>query len=316
MGIEQQISGKIQKIGTLTIPAKPLTQLLQSLRDETITLEGKQHHLTIHTPSTTVTLLGLNPGDFPSLPTITPEYAFTIPSTKLISALQRVTPAAATSELKPELAGVFIRAAPGSIVIAATDSFRLAEQTITDGATVRESGECIIPARVARELIRTLPADGDDEIQVSVGEHQVVCAWGETRILSRLIDGAYPPYRNIIPSSYESTLLVNREDLLKKIRLAAVFSSRLNDVTITFSPTEFKVSTANAETGSTTAHLATKGRGASGTVVFNYRYLVDGLEAAGGENVLMSLNGVSGPTLIQNPTDNSFLYLLMPIRSV
>ena len=315
-GIEYHLAGKVQKPGVVTIPAKPISQLLGSIHDETVTIEAKSQHLALHTPTTDVTILGLDPGDFPTLPVIKREHTFAIPALDFVSGLQRVTPAAAVSDLKPELAGVLFALSPGSLTLAATDSFRLAEQKIT----LRESGgqraECIVPIRTAQEVMRILPPEPNVDVRVSIGEHQAVLEWGEARILSRLIDGAYPPYQNIMPSAYETTLLVSRDDLLKKIRLAAVFSSRLNDVTLRFSPTELEVATANAETGSTSARLAAKGRGASGTAVFNYRYLSDGLEAAGGENVILNLNGISGPTLIQNPADSAYRYLVMPIRSV
>ncbi|MDP3727645.1 MAG: DNA polymerase III subunit beta [bacterium] len=316
VGVEYQVAGKVQKPGSATIPAKQFSQLLASLQEETVTLDGKSNQLTLHTPTSDVTILGLDASDFPNLPSIKKEHSFSLSTPELLSALEVVVPAAATSDIKPELSGVLIALDQNTLTLAATDSFRLAEKKIDDIAGVRERLECILPIRTAQEVMRTLPADGDDDVQVIIGEHQVVFAWGSVRILSRLIDGAYPPYQNIIPSSFETTLLVNRDDLLKKIRLAAVFSSRLNDVTLRFSPTELEVATQNAETGSTRARLSAKGRGASGSTVFNYRYLSDGLNAAGGENVLLNLNGVSGPTLIQNPGDASYRYLVMPIRSV
>ncbi len=316
VGVEYHLTGKIQKPGVVTIPAKLFSQLLSSIRDETITLEVKQHQLTLHTPTSDITLLGLNPADFPTLPVIKRDHSFVLSRETLLAALQQVVSAAAVSDLKPELSGVLFSIHPKSIVLAATDSFRLAEKTIhgLDGLTERV--ECIVPIRTAQELLRTLSQDLSREVRISIGEHQVVFEMENTRILSRLIDGAYPPYQNIIPDTYETTLLVNRDDLFKKIRLAAVFSSRLNDVTLHFSPTELEVATTNTETGGTTSRMSAKGRGVSGTTVFNYRYLSDGLEAAGGENVVLNLNGVSGPTLIQNPGDNSYRYLVMPIRSV
>lgn len=316
IGIEYTFPGKVQKAGIITTPAKPLAQLLQSVKDEHITLEAKQHQLLLHTTSSDITLLGLNPADFPTLPAIKKEHSCVIPVIDFTSALQQVLPAAATSNLKPELSGVFFAAHPGTLTLAATDSFRLSEKTINQCKGIKEPMECIVPARVLQEVLRTIPTGNNNEVEVGVGEHQVIFEWNNIRILSRLIDGAYPPYKNIIPKSYETTLAVNREDLLQKIRLAAVFSSRLNDVAIRFSLTELEVATANTETGSTTARLPAKGRGAAGSSVFNYRYLLDGVEAADGENVVLNINGVSGPTLIQNPSDSSYLYLLMPIRSV
>ena len=314
MGVEYTIPGKIQRTGSVTTPAKLLAQTIQSIHDETITLEAKQHHLVLHTTASDITLHGLNPSDFPTLPTIKKEHTFAVAVPQFITGLQQVITAAATTDLKPELAGVLLATGPHAITLAATDSFRLAEKTIpnTEGAT--EDTECIVPSRTMAELLRTATSD-DGEVRISIGEHQIVCEWNETKILSRLIDGTYPPYKNLFPKAYETTLVVNRDDLIKKIRLASVFSSRQNDVTLAFSPSELTVSTTNTETGQTTSHLPVKGRGTAGSAMFNYRYLLDGLDAAGGKEVSIHLNGVSGPALIQNPSDASFRYLIMPIRS-
>lgn len=316
IAVEYTLTGKVQKSGTVTIAAKPITQLLHSIRDDTVSLEAKSHELTLRTPTVDATLLGLDPAEFPTLPSFKREHSSSVMASALAQALGQVVPAASTSEFKPELAGVLFSIRGDALTLAATDSFRLAEKSISGHEKSGDQVECIVPLRTAQELARLLPSESGENIRINIGEHQVVFEWGALRILSRLIDGAYPPYQNIIPSSYESTLLVNREDLVKSIRLAAVFSSRLNDVTLRFSPTELEVASANAETGNTKARLAVKGRGASGMSVFNYRYLSDGLEAASGEHILLSLNGVAGPTLITNPADNSFRYLVMPIRSV
>ncbi|MBI4132522.1 MAG: DNA polymerase III subunit beta [Candidatus Sungbacteria bacterium] len=314
MGIEYTVPGKIQKTGAVTTPAKLLTQTIQSIQDETITLEAKQHQLILHTGSSSITLHGLNPSDFPALPTIKKEHGFTIAVPQFVAGLRQVITAAATTDLKPELAGVLLAVGPHSVTLVATDSFRLAEKTIPNTEGAAEDTECIVPSRTMAELLRAVTSD-EGEIQVGVGEHQIVCEWNETKILSRLIDGTYPPYKNLFPKAYETTLVVNRDDLIKKIRLASVFSSRLNDVTLVFSPSEVTVNTTNTETGQTTSRLPVQGRGAAGSVMFNYRYLLDGLDAAGGKEVALHLNGVSGPALIQNPADTSLRYLIMPIRS-
>ncbi len=314
VGIEYAIPGKVHKTGSVTAPAKFIGQILQSLSDETITLEAEKQQLTLRTPSSDITVFGLNPAEFPTLPDIKPEHSFRVLGVQIVTALRHVVLAAAGTDVKPVLGGIFIAANPGTLVLAATDSFRLAEHTLARQEGIPTSVEFIIPARVAQELLRGVPPEA--ELEVRVGEHQVLFAWGENRIVSRLIDGAYPPYRTIIPKAYETTLVVGREELERKIRLAAVFSSRLNDVSLRFTPSELEVITSNAETGGTHGRIAVKGRGKSGTAIFNHRYLLDGVDAAGGEHVTLNLNGISGAAMIQNPGDQDYFYLLMPIRSV
>lgn len=312
-GIECAVSGKVIKTGAVAAPAKILSQILQSIQDNTITLFIDGYQLNISTSTSEVVIAGLNPDDFPKLPIIKPEYSFTIPAPEFIAALEQIIPAVATSDLKPELSGIFFHTAPNTLILAGTDSFRLAEKTITNLAGIKDDAAFIVPARTIQEILRIIPQDG--ELGVSVGEHQVVFQYNETKILSRLIDGTYPPYQNLFPKTYETTLLVRRDDLFQKIRLAAVFSSRLNDVTLKFSENKLEVATANNEAGRTTSQIPVKGRGKANSVVFNHKYLAEGIQASGGEDVVLNLNGAAGPALIQNSADMSFRYLLMPIRS-
>lgn len=315
VGVEYIIPGKVEKGGEVIIPARSLSQIIQTLQDDIVTIEANQHHSILNTSSTKVTLLGLNPGDFPSLPSIKKEHFFNVATGDLVSSLERVISAVATSDFKPELSGVFMSVTSSGLTIAATDSFRLAERTLNHKAGVQNKIECIIPGRTALEVIRVGHSLAESNVAVTIGEHQIILEWESLRIVSRLIDGSYPPYKNLVPKAFEANVVVDREDFLKKIRLASVFSSRLNDVTLKFSPHQLEVTTANADSGSTTAHLAVKGRGLPGAVMFNHRYLADGLEGAGGTNIVLSLNGVSGPAMIQNPDDSTFFYLIMPIRS-
>ena len=313
-GIEYTIPGKVQRLGTAAAPAKHLSQILQSIHDDTITIEAKQHQLTLSTTSSEVTIIGLNPSDFPTLPVIQGEYTFRVSGAHLREALGQVLPAVATSDLKPELAGVFIAVAPGTITFTATDSFRLAEKVLEHPEGAADTTSFIVPSRTIHEVLRSLPET--ETVMVTIGEHQVVFEWAGIRILSRLIDGTYPPYQNLFPKTYETSITVEREAFLQKIRLAAVFSSRLNDVTLKLSSQGLEVSTANTETGTTTSRLPAKVHGQPNTVVFNYRYLLDGVETVEGREVLLNANGAAGPTLIQGPSDSSYRYLLMPIRSV
>lgn len=312
-GIECAVPGKIINNGAVAAPAKTLSQILQSIQDDTVTISVDGYQLTISTPTSEAVVTGLNPDDFPKLPTIKPEHSFTIPASEFITALDQVVLAVAATDLKPELSGVLFHTTPGMLTLAGTDSFRLAEKTIANLTGVKDDAMFIVPARTIQEILRTIPQDG--EMEVSVGEHQVVFQCNEIKIISRLIDGTYPPYQNLFPKTYETTLSARRDDLLQKIRLAAVFSSRLNDVTLKFSESELEVATINGETGRITSQIQVKGRGKANSVVFNHKYLTDGVQASGGENIILNLNGVTGPTLIQNSTDASFRYLLMPIRS-
>lgn len=314
MGVEFTVPCKVVKSGSLTLPAKLVNTVIQSLDEETITMEVKDSILSIRTDSSTFSIQGIAPNDFPTLPKIKKEAEFSFVPGELKRALIQVVPALATSDFKPELTGVFVKKDAKKLTLAATDSFRLAEKTLALPSSP-EGVSMIIPGRACHELLRIIP-DGIEAGTILYGENQMVCEFPNTLILARLIDGAYPDYETIIPKTFETALAAGREEFVRKIKAASAVASKLNDISICFSPGETYIEATNAEVGKSRIQLGAKVKGKEGKVSFNFRYLLDGLEALGGEEVMLSLGGDQLPALLSDPSDPSFRYILMPIRSV
>lgn len=314
MGVEVSIPGKILKAGAITVPGRIMNTLMQSIDEETVVIEEKDASLAIKTDSSNFVLQGIDPKDFPMLPKIKQDHEFSVSAADLKKAFGQVLPASATSEFKPELAGIFLGCHGRTITLAATDSFRLAEKTIPL-FSVNEAVSLILPGRTCQELLRILP-ESDEKVVVHEGEHQVRFDFSSIRIVSRLIDGTYPDYAAIIPKEFAAHLSVGRDELIRKVKAASVLSSKLNDIAVVSANGESFVEAANAELGKSRIQLSAKTKGKESRVSFNFRYLLDGLEALSGEEAILSTNGDSAPAMIRDPNDSSFRYVLMPIRSV
>lgn len=313
MGVEISIPCKVIKDGAVTIPGKIINTLIQTLDEETVTIEEKDSILLVKTDSSYFSIQGLPPKDFPILPKIKKEHEFTISSQEFRKGLTQVVPSAAVSDFKPELASIFIKKDAKALVMAATDSFRLAEKSIPS-SSASDTCSFILPVRTAQELIRILQDEG--ELTIREGENQALFVSGNIRVVSRLVDGVYPDYQTIIPRDFGNHIVALREDLVRKIRAASIMSSKLNDIVVNFGQDEFSFETFNTELGKSKIQFSAKTKGKSGKVSFNFRYLLDGVEAVLGEEAILSLNGDSAPALIQDPADSSFRYVVMPIRNV
>lgn len=315
-GIQITIPGKIIKEGKASIPAKILSSFIQLLPETTITLEEKNNLLNIHTADSEITIPTHSTDDFPTFPTIKSERVFKVPTEALNQALPIVIKSVSLSDFKPELSGVFVVFNQEIITLVGTDSFRLAEKILPIENSIPEHYECIIPSRTSQELIRILPSNPNSEMNIVVGENQALFSWPGVKIISRLVDGAYPPYQNIIPKAFETTIMVKKDELISKIRLASIFSSRLNDVTLTYNDNSLEISTNHPELGRSSSRIPSKTKGKTGSSVFNFKYLLDGVEALAGDNVNLHISSATGPALVQDPEDKYFRYLLMPIRPI
>lgn len=315
MGIEMNIPCKVVKNGSVVIPGKFAASIMHSVHDDMVTLEEQGGVVSFTTESSHFSLNGASGGDFPLLPKIKHEHKFSASARDFSLCLSGALPSVSVSDLRPELSGVFFKKDAQSLTIAATDSFRLAERTIPLSSS-GDTGSFIVPGRTCQEVLRAI-SNYDGELHMSSGESHIAFEFSGSHIISRLIDGAYPDYAAIIPNDFSTHMTAPREELVKKIRAASVLSSKLNDIVFSFMEGEAPfLETANSEVGKSHIQFPATVKGKGGRVSFNFRYLLDGLEAVSGKEVTVSLNGDSAPAMIRDSEAPSFRYVLMPIRSV
>lgn len=310
--VEIRVPGEGGAPGKATVPVRILNALVQSVREEKMTFEEKRGHLEVRTPARETKINGMNPDDFPLLPRIKSSFSFRVGSAALGSGLGKVLPAVSSSEFKPALTGVFFRVTPDTLFLAATDVFRLAEKKVSLGE--KPSGDAssfILPRRPAQEISR-IASENDQDIVLSFAENQILAEGDGFRVVSRLVDGAFPEYDAIIPKRFDTTAHLNRTDFLIAVRGSAVFSSKLQDVRLRVEGSTLFVSSRNTDIGEYSVRVPISSSGAPSTLSFNYQYLLDGLAALDEEEVIFG--ATNDKAVLKNRNDSSFIYLLAPIR--
>ena len=275
---------------------------------------------------------GVDAKDFPIIPKPQSEPLFEIESHVFQNSAVKVITSAALSETRQELTGVHFGFEKDSLVLAATDSFRLAEASIKlgkdDAGTsyqkfISKNASIIVPARTLQEVARSI-GEESGKTKVYVGESQIFFEVDDTMFVSRLIDGKYPEYKQVIPKEFSSGVFVSRENLLKAVRTASIFSDSKSREVKLFMKEEgnkMKIESQSVETGENVAEIPCQSRAKDDTLIaFNNRYLVDALNSFAGETVYIGFNDSFGPVIFREvlekeKLDENYLHIVMPIRS-
>lgn len=312
------VPGKAVEKGSITVPVAVLRELIANLQGERVSLESRKTGLAVKTDNYNATIQGLPSEDFPIIPKVKNQTDFIeIKSGLLKDALGQVAVSAQSSELRPELSSVLFDFNMDEIKLAATDSFRLSERTVPKSqfSTNRTSGfKMLIPLKTSQELVRILKDDGN--VKIRNDQNQVLFETNEFQLISRLVEGNFPDYSAVVPKEFDTQATVNREELLNALRLAGVFSSKVNEVRIKISESRkgiLEVFSMDQALGENNYLLPAKIQGKPQEISFNWRYLSDGLRALTPENVFWGINEENKPALLRAPGDTSYFYVLMPI---
>jgi len=321
------VRGKADEEGEYSVPAKLLLDYVSLLPSGKVDLTLTDEGLEIGSNGQETVMKGMPASEFPLLPKLAKGEGYSLSATDLKRALSQVTFAASTSESRPELMGVacYFGSVDGKAVatFAATDSYRLAERRIPLGAgSVRES-RSIVPARSMLEISRIVSSyrdemAGGEDVIWTFTDNQLVVTLGNVEVVTRLIEGSFPPYQDIIPKAFRTEAVLQRTELLKAVRAASLFSRQgLFDVHLTFDPDAGTCAIASADQGTGKTKTAVKGTvtGVANKVTLNFRYVNDGLSAMQTDTVRIQLIDDGNPVLIlPEPASEAYRYLVMPIR--
>jgi DNA polymerase III subunit beta len=327
IGIELIITGKIEKEGKFVIPAKTFSDFLNNLSEEKITIEGKNDVLVVKSGKYNTTFQGFNPEEFPIIPETKTEKNLEIEKIDFEEALEQVIPSVGYTSPKAELNGILLKLeTSGSkklLKLVGTDSFRLAEKEISSSkikTNIKDDLKIIIPLRTAQEILRLIQEKTENEgsiIKIMPEPNQIEFSFSDMRLVSRLINAEYPEYSSIIPKSFENQITVNKKELAEAVKIIGLFSGKVNDVKFNFDPSkkEITLEAQDSSLGKSQTILSPKGiSGDSMQISFNYRFLLDGLNSIKENDVFVGLNKESNPGLIRGESDDSFSYVLMPIK--
>lgn len=320
IGISAWVPGKIETDGTMTVPARLITDVVGGLpAGERVDLEMESDNtLLIRAGTYRTHLRGIEADEFPVIPAAGDRPTTQVSQKELRRALGEVSFAAAADETRPILTGVLTKFAGETLTLAAADNYRIAVKTLDILRSVEETS-VVVPARSFVELMRIL---GDTEetadIILAQAKNQLIVKVDTTEVVSRLIDGQFPNYQSVLPTSHSTRALVDREELLKAVRLSALIaSSAANVVRMGFGEdgSEGITIAAAADIGDAEGQVEAKLEGDPVTIAFNARYLVEALQNMEAAELAVELSGPLAPGVLKPTDDPAYVHVIMPVRT-
>ena len=309
------VAGKVTEPGSITVPARLISEFVANLPDDTIDMELDNQSLVIKSKQYKSTINGISAEEFPSLPVISKQTHVTIPASQLKGALGQTVFAASNDEARQVLTGVLMTVIDGDMYLVATDSYRLAEKKL---AKNNQEISVLIPSSAMNDLARIIQ-DGNGDVEVYIDESQVMFNFGNIELISRLIDGNFPDYKQLIPAKGEVTLTVNREDFINITKVSSLFAREsAGSITLEVSEEnqEISIRSIASQVGDNTSKATAKVKG-EGEVTLNSRYLLDALNAFKADTITMYFTGKTSPCVLKSADakQSDYQHIVMPLRS-
>ena len=314
LGIEIGIPAKIEKEGTLAVSGVVLNAVFSNVsQNENVFIEKQNEVLFIKTKKSQIKLKSQPHDDFPTIPMVAGA-SFEIEAKKLIEGIKAVYYSSSVSDIKPEISSVFIYTKEDSLVFVSTDSFRLAEKKIKVKG-VEELLGILLPFKNIGEIIKVF-GESQGAVQVCFNKNQISFSSENIYLTSRIIDGIFPEYRQIIPKEALTEAVVLKQDLLNALKLSNIFSDKFNQVSLLIKPKEkiFELSSLNNDIGENKTYLEAVTSGENIELGFNYKYFLDCFQSITTDSVSIKFSGNSKPIIISPVSDTSFTYLIMPMN--
>jgi DNA polymerase-3 subunit beta len=312
LSLRANVTAQIEGDGAIVLPGKTFVDIARLLPADEVAIEHKPTESVVHVTSGTAsyTLHTYSPEDFPRLPELDAVQTFSVDRESLLETIGRVARAASRDESRPVLTGVLVSFTGGKLVMAATDSYRLAvKETELDGSAPEL--EAIVPSRALQELARI--ASHGETVEVGVHENQVLFSTDGAWLTTRRIDGQFPNYRQLLPEQFEHELTLPRTEILEVVRRASVMIQRATPLQLRFAEGELTVIARTHEVGESQESMPIAFTGETLEIGFNADFLRDGLESMDGDDVRFKLISPLRPAVLQGESDD-FTYLVMPIR--
>jgi DNA polymerase-3 subunit beta len=315
LGIVLKIPVKVLEEGKVVVPANVLNSFLNSLaKEKSLTLSTDGQTLLVKTGTTSSTIKTLPLDDFPIIPEIREQEGFSLPCKDFIIGVKSVLYAAAVGSIKPELSSVCIFPEGNTLVFVATDSFRLAEKRLKI-KKIPHFERLLIPQRNIAEIVRIFD-EVDEDLSFSVEENQLALRAGQIYVTSRVIEGVFPDYKQIIPKEYASKAVVLKQDLVNSLKTSLIFSDNFNQLKLVTNPEKkhFEIEAKNQNVGENIYTLPAALEGKSITLAVNHRYFTDCFGAIPADSLAISFAGEARPIVLEGVGDKSFTYLVMPMN--
>lgn len=314
LGLELEIKAKVFEVGNVAVPANIFYGVLSSVKDDVLILEKKDNNLKIETKSNSALIKCMQSEDFPSIPKLEKINPIKINYQDLMLGFKSVWYSASNSSIKPELGSVYIYKGDNGLVFVSTDSFRLAEKTINTKVS-DDFPTTLIPYKNVAEIMKIFE-DGNEDIEIIFEKNQAAFIRKNVYLVSRLIDGNFPDYKQIVPKSYVSSATILKNDLINAIKTSNIFSDNLNQTKIKVINKEkiLDIESKNNDVGEYRESIKASISGDDIELNFNNRYITECMQSIPSESITLSFGGIGKPLMITGSSDKSFVYIVMPMN--
>jgi DNA polymerase-3 subunit beta len=310
-------TANVDQPGRALVPARLLLDVVRMAPGESVEceLDGANQVLIVRSKANTIRLRVLREEDFPQLPEFVDGAGSALPGGAFAAAVGQVGRAASRDETRPLLTGVSMTAEGQALRIVATDSYRLAVKEI-ELASATAAFQVTVPARALAEAARLTQQEGADEVTVATTHNQIIFSINRIMLASRLIDGHFPDYRQLLPETVEHELHFATEELLDVVRRVSLVAQKNTPLRLGLSEGELTVSARTPDVGEGSEAIPSEFRGEPFEIGFNPTFLRDGLESVGSARMVLKLVSALRPGVIEaeGGEDGGFLYLVMPVR--
>lgn len=307
------IGAKVEKEGSLTIPARLVTEFVNNLPKENVVLKAETNKLHIQSGKYTSTINGIASDEFPSLPQINDTVEMTVPSNLLKQAIAQTVVTASHDDTRPVLTGVLCYTTACKLYFAATDGYRLSERVLMP---TKVTMHALVPASTLQEVARVIPEDCD-EVVVQYDDVQIQFTMGDVMVTSRLIEGKFPDYQQLIPTKTEITATVQTAELLRITKIASLFA-RESGGSITLrtdtSAKTISIHSVASQLGENTSETEAEVDG-EGAVTLNSRYLIEALTSVESPTITFGFSGKLAPCVVRPVGESSYQHIVMPLKS-
>jgi len=323
IGINWWVLAKIEKQGKITIPSRLLSSFVGFLPNKKINLEVKNNNLICECENYKTQIKGLPAEEFPLIPKISEAESIVLESASFCKSLSQLADIAVPSTTRPEISGIYFSFQKKLLTIASTDSFRLGEKKIYLKNSLAQEYSLILPQKTVKEIINIF-SEKPGEIKMFFSPNQVMFEYlmeetkhAQIQVVSRLIEGEYPNYQEIIPKKFTTQLILDRAEFLNQVKTASLFSGKINEIKIKVIPKEKKalIFSQSPDIGNYQSSISGKIEGKPIEISFNHRFLLEGISGIKSSELIFEMNGDSNPGLLKPVGDDTYLYVVMPIKT-
>ena len=320
-GLNYWVGAKIEKTGSICVPARLFSEFVASLPSEKVELEIIDNSLFVKSAGFQASFNGINAGEFPAVPTSTDQSKIALSGQNLGKVFNQLTFAAAQDESRPVLGGVLLKLKEERLIAVATDGYRLSLKEIKEIKGIQKVIDfqkgLLVPARTLTEIGRLVDETKSENLGLNIApeSNQIIFSVGEAEVVSRLIEGEFPDYEKIIPKENTTKAVFDKEDLARSVKIASLFAREsANIVKFNIKGKSAKISANAAQLGENISEIDAKLEGEDVQIAFNAKYLSDYLASIGGQTVVLKASGALNPGVFTCDSDSSYLHIIMPVR--